>query len=228
MGLSRVIRPAARSLPKWRSLIGIHAPEGVNVGPLAYIPLLGLFFVFGTATFGVSNAHTSKGTTTMNRFTKIASTTVLAFALISNAAQAATATTSFAVSAVVASGCAVTALPLAFGAYDAAGSSQLDATTSVTVLCTLGTAYNVGLNAGTGSGATVATRKLTNGANTLNYTLYGDSNHTTVWGNTVGTNTVSGTYTLAQPAYTVYGRIASGQVVPAGTYTDTITVTITY
>ena len=164
----------------------------------------------------------------MNRFSKIAAASVLSFAVLSNAAYAATATTTFAVSAVVASGCAVTALPLAFGAYDAAGASQLDGSTSVTVLCTLGTAYNVGLNQGTGTGATVATRKLTNGLSTLNYTLYSDSNRSTVWGNTVGTNTVSGTYALAQAPYTVYGRIASGQVVPAGSYSDTITVTITY
>lgn len=164
----------------------------------------------------------------MNRFTKIAATAVLSFAVFSNAAHAATATTSFAVSAFVASGCAVTALPLAFGAYDAAGASQVDASTTVTVLCTLGTAYNVGLNQGTGSGATVTTRKLTSGSDTLNYTLYSDSNRSSLWGNTVGTNTVSGTYALAQAPYTVYGRISSGQVVPAGTYTDTITVTITY
>ncbi len=166
----------------------------------------------------------------MSRFTKFAAVTVLASALVSNAGAtyAATAQTTFAVSATVASGCAVTALPLLFGTYDAQGASNADATTTVTVLCTIGTAYNVGLNQGGGTGATVASRKLTSGSDLLNYTLYSDSGRSTVWGNTVGTNTVSGTYALAQPAYTVYGRVPSGQTVPAGTYNDTITVTITY
>ena len=164
----------------------------------------------------------------MTRFKNIATLSVLGVSILSQAANAATATTSFAVSATVASGCAVTALPLAFGSYDPAGASTVDATTSVTVLCTLGTPYHVGLNAGGTAGASVATRKLASGLNRLNYTLYTDTNRSAVWGNTVGTDTVSGTYAIGQAALTVYGRIASGQAVAAGTYTDTITVTITY
>lgn len=172
--------------------------------------------------------QTNHSETHMTRFKKIAALAALGIVALTDASQATTATTSFAVSATVASGCAITALPLAFGSYDAAGSSAVDATTTVTVVCTVGTPYNVGLNAGGTSGATVATRKLASGLNRLNYTLYQDTNRTTVWGNTVGTDTVSGTYALAQSPITVYGRIASGQVVPAGTYTDTVTVTITY
>ena len=164
----------------------------------------------------------------MSRFKKIATVSVLSFAVLSNTASAATGTASLGVSALVSSGCIVTALPLAFGSYDAQGASTLDASTSITVLCTLGTAYNVGLNAGGGTGATVATRKLTSGSNLLNYTLYTDANRTSVWGNTIGTDTVSGTYALLQAPYTVYGRIPSGQTVAAGIYTDTVTVTITY
>lgn len=164
----------------------------------------------------------------MPRFKKIIAYTSIALAAAMPSAYAATATGSFGVSALVASGCAVTALPLAFGAYDPTSASATTGQTTVTVLCTVGTAYNVGLNAGGGSGATVATRKLTNGSDTLDYTLYSDSGRTTVWGNTVGTNTVSGTYALAQAPLNVYGRITAGQSVPAGTYNDTITVTITY
>ncbi len=62
----------------------------------------------------------------------------------------------------------------------------------------------------------------------MKYALYSDSGRTTVWGNTVGTNTVSGTYAIAQLPLTVYGSIPAGQSIPAGNYTDTVTVTITY
>jgi spore coat protein U-like protein len=147
----------------------------------------------------------------------------------SPATQASTATTSLGVSAAIVSGCTVVAVPLAFGTYDQTSASPNDASTSVTVLCTIGTPYTVGLDAGGGTGATVATRKLTGSVSgTLNYTLYSNSGRTTVWGNTVGTNTVAGTYSVGQPAYTVYGRIAAGQAQPAGIYSDTVTVTITY
>ncbi len=156
--------------------------------------------------------------TRLNKLIALATVALVGLGSITES-QALTATTTFGVSAVVSSGCAVTALPLAFGAYDG---TVNNASTTVTVLCTLGTAYNVGLNAGGGTGASVATRKLTSGANTLDYTLYTDSGRTTVWGNTVGTNTVSGTYALAQAPLTVYGRITASQSVPAGTYNDTI------
>jgi spore coat protein U-like protein len=90
------------------------------------------------------------------------------------------------------------------------------------------TPYNIGLDAGTGTGATVAARKMTNGANTITYSLYSDSGRTTVWGNTVGTNTVSATGNGASQTYTVYGRVPSQTTPAAATYTDTITVTVTY
>jgi spore coat protein U-like protein len=94
--------------------------------------------------------------------------------------------------------------------------------------CTNTTPYNIGLDAGTGTGATVAARKMTNGANTITYSLYSDSGRTTVWGNTVGTNTVSATGNGASQTYTVYGRVPSQTTPAAATYTDTITVTVTY
>lgn len=142
-------------------------------------------------------------------------------------AQALEATTTFAVTATVISTCIVAATPLAFGNYDASG-ADTDATNTVTVTCTSGTSYDVGLDAGGGSGATVATRKMTSGANTLDYTLYSDAGRTTVWGDTVGTDTVNATAGVLPTAHTVYGRIPSGQYVPTGLYTDTINVTVTY
>lgn len=131
------------------------------------------------------------------------------------------------VSAVVHDVCSVAATPLSFGLYQSSATGPLDATAQVQVNCTLGTAYSVGL--GTGAAASAAQRELSNGANgNLAYTLYQDAAHSVVWGDSTGVNTVSGTYTAAQQPLAVYGRISGGQAVAAGSYSDTITVTITY
>jgi len=62
----------------------------------------------------------------------------------------------------------------------------------------------------------------------LAYKLFSNSGHTTNWGNTVGTDTVAGTGTGAAQSLTVYGQITAAQFVRPGSYTDTVTATITY
>ena len=94
--------------------------------------------------------------------------------------------------------------------------------------CTNTTPYNIGLDAGTGSGATVATRKMTSGRAAVKYSLYSDSAHTTVWGTTVGTDVVAATGDGNSQSYTVYGLVPPQAVPVPGTYNDTITVTVTY
>ncbi|MBD3828781.1 MAG: spore coat U domain-containing protein [Stenotrophomonas sp.] len=151
---------------------------------------------------------------------------LLGACLMPGAAQAATATTTFQVTATVLATCQVSATPLAFGNY---AGSQTDATSTISVTCTNGTAYNVGLDAGTADGATVTTRKMTGpGGALLGYALYSDSARITNWGNTVGTDTVTGTGTGLAQTLTVYGRIPAGSMPTPGAYADTITVTVTY
>jgi len=154
----------------------------------------------------------------------------MALAIGGQAANAATATTTFQVTATVANACAVTATDMAFGAHNPTAGLATDSTSTVTVNCTLAVPYNVGLSVGAGAGATVASRKMTSGTDLLNYTLYRDALRADVWGVTIGTDTVSGTGTgLAVPT-TVFGRIFAGQgeTAPAGSYTDTVTATVTF
>jgi spore coat protein U-like protein len=139
--------------------------------------------------------------------------------------RAATSTATIAVSATVLAFCTITALPLAFGNYS---SAQLDATTTLTASCTVGTPYTVGLDAGLGTGATTTTRKMTSTGSTLNYELFRDSARTLNWGNTIGTDTVAGTGNGLAQTLTVYGRILGSQLVAPGAYTDTVTATLTY
>lgn len=144
-------------------------------------------------------------------------------------ASAATATTTFQVTATVISSCLVSATNLAFGNYDPLAAGPTDGASTVTVQCTLLTPFTIGLNAGTGTGATVAARKMTKGGDTLTYSLYQDvTRTTTVWGNTPGTDTVASAGTGIAVAFPVYGRIPAAQSVNTGSYADTITVTVNF
>ncbi len=51
---------------------------------------------------------------------------------------------------------------------------------------------------------------------------------TTVWGVTVGTDTVTGTATAHAQTLTVYGRVPPQTTPPAAVYNDTVNVTVTY
>jgi spore coat protein U-like protein len=147
---------------------------------------------------------------------------------LANASYAASTTSTFAVQATIAATCTInSASTLNFGTLGVLASNT-DQTSTIQVACTNTTPYNIGLDPGAGTGATVAVRKLTSGANTVNYTLYSDSGRTTVWGNTVSTDTVAATGNGVAQSYTVYGRIPAQTTPAPGNYADTITVTVTY
>jgi len=143
-------------------------------------------------------------------------------------AQATTTTSTFTVQITITASCVInSATTLNFGSQGVL-TANVDQTSTIAVQCTNTTPYNIGLNAGTGSGATVAVRKMTSGGNTINYALYSDSGRTTIWGNTVGTDTVAATGSGASQSYTVYGRVPPQMTPAPATYTDTVTVTVTY
>lgn len=101
---------------------------------------------------------------------------------------------------------------------------------SVTVTCTNGAPYNIEMNPGLhGTDGSSPTRYVANGSNLLNYGIYSATCTCSPWGDTVGTNTVAATGNGAAQTYTVYVQFGTpGYNVPAGTYTDTVTVTIAY
>src|SRR4051794_24897167 len=115
--------------------------------------------------------------------------------------RAATTTSSFQVSITITTACQITAAPnLDFGSVGVL-SGNVDATNPLSIICTLAAPYNVGLDAGTGSGATMAARKMTGPSSaTVTYSMYRDPTRLLVWGNTVGTDTLAGLGTgLALP-----------------------------
>ncbi|AMO95742.1 spore Coat Protein U domain protein [Collimonas fungivorans] len=130
--------------------------------------------------------------------------------------------------------CTVATTGIVFPAYASPGSTNSDSTGDIAVTCSalvlgLGS-YTISVSTGAG---TYANRKLTSGANFLNYNMFTDTARSIVWGDgTAGTQTVSDSYViLVAPTtrhYTSYGRVPGSQNKPAGTYTDTVTVTVTY
>ena len=146
------------------------------------------------------------------------------------AAFASTASSTMSVTATVTANCTVSTSALAFGNVDTISGSNVDSTGGLTITCTNGTAWSAAAGVGGGSGASYANRKMTAGANLLNYNIYTSAARTTVWGDgTSSTAAIGGTGTGGAQSVTVYGRVASGQTsVPAGAYADTVAVTVTY
>ncbi|MDN3556609.1 Csu type fimbrial protein [Halomonas maura] len=164
----------------------------------------------------------------MNRIQALQAT-LIALALFGTAVHAQqTSTTTFLVSATVNDTCEIAATDLAFGTYDPNAADDMDGTSTVTATCTSGTNYDIGLDTGQNTPSTT-TRAMSDGVtNTLDYELYSDSARTTVWGNTVGDDTLNVTSAGGAENHTVYGQIPAGQFEPAGSYSDTINVTVTY
>lgn len=135
---------------------------------------------------------------------------------------------SFTVSANVLSTCAVSANDLIFGDYDPISAAHLDAATTLSVVCTNGTPYEVALSLGGGAGATTSNRYMTQGAHGLAYVLYRDAGRTQLWGDDEGVDTLSGIGDGTADVINVYGRVPMQQSVPSGVYDDTITVTVTW
>lgn len=133
--------------------------------------------------------------------------------------------------------CTLSASGVAFGVYDPLAPAALDTTGTVQVTCTSTTpphvTYEVQLD--TGQTGSFAPRAMTSGTGQLTYNLYIDAARSAVWGDgTGGTTVVTADYNLTPPGstqtdtYTVYGRAAAGQLVTAGSYLDTITVTLVF
>lgn len=139
--------------------------------------------------------------------------------------------TTLTVNATVTANCTITANPLAFGSINPVTGAAFDAAGTLDVTCTNGSAWSATASAGTGNGATLTSRRMTSGSgSTLNYSLFTNSIRTLVWGSGLsGTNALTGTGTGALQSVPIYGRVTAGQnTAPAGTYGDTVTVTITY
>ncbi len=124
---------------------------------------------------------------------------------------------------------------MTFGNIDVTANAAVNTTATFTANCT-GTKNKIvricpNISTGTGGSATGNPRELLSGSNQLNFNLFQNSTHTTVWGSYLWP--FSGTYTAptvnitlnssgsGSTTKTIYGQVAAAQqTTPAGTYTS--------
>ncbi|HEY0973295.1 MAG TPA: spore coat U domain-containing protein [Solimonas sp.] len=154
-------------------------------------------------------------------------------ALLPIGAIAATDTASFDVTITLTKTCDVSSVAptdLNFGSTGLLN-ANVDQSSTITVTCSQDAAYNIGLDAGL-SPATpgdTTTRRMSDGnSHYVQYQLYQDALRGTDWGDAIGSDTQASTGIGSAQAFTVYGRVPPQSTPPAGSYADTITVTVTY
>jgi spore coat protein U-like protein len=122
----------------------------------------------------------------------------------------------------------LTTTSVAFGTYNPLNASPTDSTGTISYFCPGALAPVISIS--TGSSGSFSPRQMTTAtADLLSYNLYTDAARTTIWGDgTGGSTTVAGTTALNPATNTIYGRVFPQQSAAAGSYSDTLTVTINF
>jgi len=151
-------------------------------------------------------------------------------------ALAGTATANLTVSITITASCTINAATLTFPATPGTSltATAVTGNSSVTVNCTNTSPYSVGM--GQGANYSAGSNRMANGANYLPYGLYVDSGYTHPW--TTGASNSScttandcylGTGNGSAQSIPIYGQVPITGTAPVpGTYSDTVTMTITY
>jgi spore coat protein U-like protein len=144
--------------------------------------------------------------------------------LASRPARPGTDTDILTVTATVLSACSLSGGTLNFGTYTSGQTSNLDVNGTINYVNCSG---NLTFALDGGGSGNVNARQMNSGSSRLNYQIYRNSTRSAVWGAGADAQgvTVIGTQSGTVP---VYGRIPASQVVPDGTYTDTVNVTLTF
>lgn len=135
--------------------------------------------------------------------------------------------------------CAAALNPVAFGVYNRRLANDTTTTSSLTITCSgilpIGVTLlvNYTVKFGPGLSGNQLARRMYSGTKSLLYQLRYGSQNGALWGDgTGGTTFASGSWLLGiftpPQVYTVYGRIPTGQNVGAGSYADTVLVTVSY
>lgn len=132
----------------------------------------------------------------------------------------------FAMSAVAAeAACQIDVKPVAFGIIDVGQRS--DSTGEIAVSCAIATSFSVAIN---GVGAPDDRFMTGPGSGRLAYGLFTDATFSTLWGDGSGAGQVvtgmNDGETISR--LTVYGRVPQQNAVPAGLYSDFLTVELNF
>lgn len=149
--------------------------------------------------------------------------------ILAHSTNAQTVTDNFSVTITIQDACTiVSADDLDFGSVGTLATA-VDASSDIVTNCTSGLAYTISLDAGINAAlATNTTRALVNGGNAIDYELYQETGRTTVFGSGGGTGGLNLTGSGDNQTTTVFGRVPAQTTDPAGTYTDTIGITVSF
>lgn len=137
----------------------------------------------------------------------------------------------FTISLDVTGGCTITASAsaISFPQTQMLGTAETT-TLPISVTCSPGVAYTVGIGAGTAGTVTSRLMSLHSGGSsaTIPYGLYQDAADTTPWGDTTSTEE-AGTGNGSAQTLTVYAQVPAASTPPAvGIYGDYLPITVTY
>ncbi|CBA16507.1 Csu type fimbrial protein [Xanthomonas albilineans] len=134
----------------------------------------------------------------------------------------------FVASITVPSTCAIGSIAdLDFGSQSGLIDSALNYTTTLNMTCRYRTAWQVSLDNGQNANGAIRRMRNANGQY-LTYELYRDAARTQRWGSTLNTDTQTGTGTGNTQSLTLYGQVPAVQAPTPGSYSDLVTVTVTY
>lgn len=151
-------------------------------------------------------------------------------------AQAGTSTAVLSVSIVITASCTISPATLIFATTSGTSlvTTAVNGSSSVSVTCTSGSPYSIAMD--NGSNASGSQRRMISGSNFLSYNLYVDAAHTLPWSTATGPGTCTttnecflGTGNGSSQSVNIYGVVpTTATAPPSGTYTDTVTMTITF
>ena len=148
---------------------------------------------------------------------------------LAGTAHAVTKQSTFQVTATVTENCVISAAPMNLGDFN--GTNDLEAVSVITVRCTSGTDFDVGLNAGLTGSFTNRVLTRVGGGGQLVYNLFTDADHTSVWNDSTNRSGGLGAGMATAVTLDVYGQLLASQndgEIDEGSYTDTITATVEY
>ena len=126
--------------------------------------------------------------------------------------------------------CTVAVTSLNFGSYNVFASTPTDSTATIVIDCN-GNARDLRISIGRGSASSFGARRMSKGSERLFFNVYRDAARTAIWGDGTGGSQVEIVDRVQnnQPhQVAVYGRVPAGQDVSAGSYTESVIVTIDY
>lgn len=133
----------------------------------------------------------------------------------------------FAVNAEVQPNCLVSASNLDFGNAGVL-SGMIDAVSQIDVSCTANSPFQIGLGDGLHNTAPLARRMRSAAGDFIAYELYRDSGRSLLWGTAGSGQSQPGTGSGTSQTFSVFGRVPAQATPPAGIYSDTVVVVVTY